>query len=354
MNSNYNQRILYNQDNIKISLIYNQILEHGTTYYFHISTIKDQRLLNQEIEPFEFYPKLNELLGNEETEQIWKIIKLKIIKVLKIKPSNLTKLTIDKNKKSFKIIEYPNCSLCYEPKELRKSHVIPKFIANWIKKTSKTGKFRDLDYKRLQDSPKLYLLCRDCENKLSEYEKYFAELIFHPTVNYTSKDVEYNIKLLNFIVSISWRILKVIIDIKEQEDIPKELIEIENNWRAYLVGKINNTLTSHYLIHTVCILNFMEDFKNSWKKFTERAIGYGYDTYDDVSFIWCQIPYYFIISPINPSILGGYEQCLIKKKGLYREFCAINTERFDFIGFILSKLDQFNKEIRETKSFLNK
>lgn len=356
MNSNNNQRILYNQDNIKISLIYNQQLEHGTTYYFHISIIKNQKLLNQEIEPFEFYPKLVELLGTKETDKIWKNIKPEIIKILEIKSASLTKLTIDHNKKSFKIIEFPKCDLCQEPKELKKSHIIPKFIAKWIKKTSQTGKFRDLNYKRVQDSPKLYLLCGNCEEKLSEYEKYFAEQIFQPTVNYASTDVKYNIKLLSFIVSISWRILKVIINIKKEnsEDIPKDLIEIEKNWRDFLENKINNTSTSHYLIHTVCILNFMKDFKNSWKNFTERAIGYGYDSYNDVDFIWCQIPYYFTISPVKPSNLYGYEQCVIKKKGLYRELCAINTEKFDFIGFIFSKLDQFNKEIRESKSLRSK
>ncbi len=161
--------MLYNQNNIKISLIYDQELEHGTTYFFQISLIKDEKLLNQEIEPFEIYPKLKEFLGSEDIEKVWKTIRPSITKTLKIKSGNLTKFTVDHSKKTFKIIEYPNCALCQEAKVLKKSHIVPKFIGKWIKKTSETGKFRDLDYKRIQDSVKLYLLCGDCENILSIY-----------------------------------------------------------------------------------------------------------------------------------------------------------------------------------------
>ena len=104
MNSNNNWIILYDQNNIKISLVYNQELEHGTTYYFRISLIIDQKLLNQEIEPFEIYPVLKELIGTEDIEQVWKTIKPLIIKTLKIKSSNLTQLSMDHSKKTFKII----------------------------------------------------------------------------------------------------------------------------------------------------------------------------------------------------------------------------------------------------------
>lgn len=356
MNSSNNWIILYDQNDIKISLVYNQELEHGTTYYFRISLIRDQKLLNQEIEPFELYPVLKELLGTEDTEQVWKTIKPHIIKSLKIKSSNLTQLTVDHRKKTFKIIEYPNCALCQEAKVLKKSHIVPKFIAKWIKKTSETGKFRDLEFKRIQDSAKLSLLCKECENKLSVYEKYFAEKIFHPTVSITSSDVKYDIRLLKFIVSLSWRVLKVILYNKEKnlEDDVGDLIIVEQNWRDFLEDQSNDLSTSHYLAHTVCLLNFMENYKKSWKKFTERAIGFGYDSYDNIDFIWCQIPYYFIISPINPSKLYGYERCEIKENGVYEEFTAVNLEKFDFIGFIFSKLDEFNQEIRESKSFKNK
>ncbi|MFW9873691.1 MAG: hypothetical protein ACFFG0_11345, partial [Candidatus Thorarchaeota archaeon] len=73
--------VLYKEGNLTISLFHNQQLENETTYYFHISMIKDKKLLNIQIEPFEFYPKLEELLGSQETKKIWYLIKPKIIKI---------------------------------------------------------------------------------------------------------------------------------------------------------------------------------------------------------------------------------------------------------------------------------
>ena len=44
----------------------------------------------------------------------------------------------------------------------------------------------------------------------------------------------------------------------------------------------------------------------------------------------------------------------IQEKGVYKELTVVNLEKFDIIGFIFSKLDQFDKEIRKSKSFKNK
>jgi len=343
---------LYKEDNFNIILIFNQPLENGTTYYFHISIIKNERLLNIEIEPFEFYPKLIELIGQKEGEKIWKCIKPKIIKILDIELGTFTKLKINPNKRKFEFFEFPICALCREPKDLRKSHIIPKFIIKWIKKTSKTGKLRDSDYNRVQDSIKLFLLCEECEKKLSRFENYFAEKIFHPTVKMTSNDIKYDINLLKIIVSVSWRVLNIRIQIKREasEEIPNTLLECEKTWRKFLNNEINTISSSHYLIHsTVWEMNFMKEFKKPWKFLTERAIAHGYANYNSVDFIWCQIPFYLILSPVDNTILHGYEQCLIKENGLYNEVCAINLEKFDFIGFIFSKIDQFNKDIERNK-----
>lgn len=343
---------LFRKRNTKIDLIYNQPLENGTTYYFHISLIKDEKLYNIQIEPFEFYPKLEELLGSQEAKKIWGLIKPKIVDTLDIELGNFIKTQFNHNKKTFKIIEFPKCALCQEPKDLRKSHIVPKFISNWIKNTSKTGKLRDLDYKRIQDSLKIFLLCKECEQKLSKFEKYFADKIFHPTVNLTSNDVKYNVNLLKFIVSVSWRVLQSIPILKKQnlEEISGDLVGCEKNWRDFLNDRAKNPLSSHYLLHTVCMLDYFKQLKKKWQFFTQRSVAHGYDNYNGVDFIWCQFPYYLIISPVNPLYLTNYNQCLIKEKGLYKELCAVNLEKFDFIGFVFSKIDQFNQEIKKSKS----
>lgn len=190
---------LFQNENVRIDMIHNQPLENGTTYYFKVSIHKNKKFSNFEIEPFEFYPKLEEYLDTKIVKEIWNSIRPKIIEILDINLGNVVKTKVDFNKKVFKIFEYPKCALCNEPKELRSSHIIPKFASKWIKNTSKTGKMRDLDYKRIQDSLKFPLLCEDCEQRISKFENYFAEMIFYPTVNLNSNDVNYDETLLKFI-----------------------------------------------------------------------------------------------------------------------------------------------------------
>lgn len=74
------------------------------------------------------------------------------------------------------------CALCNQESELRESHIIPKFVFDYIKETSATGYLRNVTSinRRLQDGPKRKLLCHDCEQKFSIAEKYFAETVFSP------------------------------------------------------------------------------------------------------------------------------------------------------------------------------
>ena len=73
------------------------------------------------------------------------------------------------------------CSLCEHDRDLQESHIIPKFVGKWLKKTSATGFLVNANHasKRVQDLITLNLLCRDCEERFSKFETYFAKgLIF--------------------------------------------------------------------------------------------------------------------------------------------------------------------------------
>jgi len=61
-----------------------------------------------------------------------------------------------------------------------------------------------------------------------------------------------------------------------------------------------------------------------------------------------------VVTLLKKTFVFDYERCEIKENGVYEELTAVNLEKFDFIGFIFSKLDQFNREIRKSKSFKNK
>jgi len=106
------------------------------------------------------------------------------------------------------------CKLCGIEDDLKESHIVPKSIYKWIKNTSATsflraGKNPNL---RIQDGIKIRLLCGDCEQRFSSYEKYFIENIFKPInevepTEQTPVSFDYNDKLFYFINSIWWRII---------------------------------------------------------------------------------------------------------------------------------------------------
>jgi hypothetical protein len=105
------------------------------------------------------------------------------------------------------------CEYCLQDKEkLETSHIIPKLIYRWIKKTGTTGRLRDGRNVRIpvQDGLKKELLCSDCEGDFSEYETYFANQIFSQM---TDNDGEVDFAKINwakfdkFILSLLWRTL---------------------------------------------------------------------------------------------------------------------------------------------------
>lgn len=72
------------------------------------------------------------------------------------------------------------CRLCLANSELRESHIIPGSIIGLIRDETLDNRFYELHNKldkTIQDGPKEYLLCNDCEQKIGRYEKYFKEAI---------------------------------------------------------------------------------------------------------------------------------------------------------------------------------
>ena len=171
-------------------------------------------------------------------------------------------------------------------------------------------------------------------------------------MNFKSNDVEYDDKLLKFIVSVNWRIIQTlpILMKKSLKEISSHLVECEKNWREFLNGYIDKPESCHYLIHTVCVLENINYFKKSWQFLTQRSVAHSYDNFNGVDFIWCQLPFYLMLSPVHPLSIEGYNQCLIQEKGLYKEKCTVNFKKFDFMGFLLSKIDYYNQEIQKSKA----
>ena len=118
------------------------------------------------------------------------------------------------------------CKLCGTHTTLKESHIVPKSIYKWLKDTSATGYMRNLTNPnvRSQDGIKMYLLCENCEQKFSIYEKWFKEKVFLPANDQNSIGIEkplvfnYDDKLFYFIISVWWRTIQFSMTDKELQD----------------------------------------------------------------------------------------------------------------------------------------
>jgi len=102
------------------------------------------------------------------------------------------------------------CRLCNRETELRLSHIIPKFVTDWLKRTG-SGYFRDLQDpdERLQDGRKVRLLCHECEQRFGRVESWFCARVFRPYVEHGNNEFDYGPELYRFLLSVLWRMAEV-------------------------------------------------------------------------------------------------------------------------------------------------
>lgn len=131
------------------------------------------------------------------------------------------------------------CKLCGKKKELQESHIIPKFVYKYLKRSSVTGYIRlgETPNRRVQDGYKIFLLCNDCEKMFSQWENEFASKVFIPLSQEEALG-SYGPWLLKFSVSISWRVLsffKYELDLNHFPD--KLLMSVDdalNVWKEFM------------------------------------------------------------------------------------------------------------------------
>ncbi len=134
------------------------------------------------------------------------------------------------------------CKLCQKEKNLQKSHLTPSFVTRWLKESS-PGFIRSSQNPnvRTQDGIKDYLLCKDCEQLFSKWERVFANDIFYPYHSNLGKHeyYDYGDWCLKFSVSVSWRLLTKALtrDLSNLNDNQlKAAKEAEFVWREFLLS----------------------------------------------------------------------------------------------------------------------
>lgn len=199
------------------------------------------------------------------------------------------------------------CFLCEEKEKLINSHITPKFVINWIKKTSITGGLRNIDIpnRRLEDGVKKKLLCKKCEIRFSKYEDHFAKKVFYPYLN-GDKSFKVNELVNKFISSISWRIL---VSLPKKKDFKENelngYLEIEKKLRHYLLDKIENPY-DNYLFFFNDKLNFKKPTeKYFW--YINRANHMYWTLSEKLAFVYFSFPKMFFVTQVNPQeyVFGG-------------------------------------------------
>jgi hypothetical protein len=237
--------------------------------------------------------------------------------------------------------------LCGKEKELCESHFVPKFVYDWIKKTSATGYIRQAINinKRIQDGIKEKFLCPECEAKFSKYEQYFADVFFYPYLNKTKTSFNYDENLQKFIISISWRLLKK--DLNGFKEFRPEMFEYaqqaEKYWREIL---LNDKLDEKYE-HHLFLLGYVEsstmDLPEEFQWYLMRATDGTIASSKQESFLFTKLPAMCFISSIFPNSIKKYwGNTLIGRKGVFGENPQ-SSQHPGFGDFLMSRVNYLTK-----------
>ena len=134
-----------------------------------------------------------------------------------------------------------SCALCGQESPLRSSHIVPRFVFEWLKETSGTGhiRFAENVNLRVQDGWKPKLLCATCEQMFGQWEKMFAERVFVPFNRGDADRFRYGTWMLRFAVSVSWRVLTAFKFMDGLKDFPPAIISAADaalsQWKEFLL-----------------------------------------------------------------------------------------------------------------------
>lgn len=133
------------------------------------------------------------------------------------------------------------CPLTLEEDDIRKSHIYPKFLWNFLKETGGTV-FRSVDNptRELQNGFSIHLLGSKAEQMFGNRENWFRTNVFIPYDNGALKKSKlvYDNNLYYFALSVLWRNLLIYKENVIGEDLSIICNAALEDWRKYLNGEI--------------------------------------------------------------------------------------------------------------------
>jgi 5-methylcytosine-specific restriction endonuclease McrA len=231
------------------------------------------------------------------------------------------------------------CALCKKCASLRRSHIIPKFVSKWLKETSATGFLRGVKKpaKRIQDLPKLPLLCDSCEQNFSKLESYFASKVFYPILNEKQDEITYNDTLQRFIISINWRTLITgySTQVKLHPWIKEHLDKAEERWRKHLLQGISKSEPYEHHMFFIGFLKNEVEIPQEFQFYALRATDSTLASNSNEVFAYTHFPHVFLVSTIVPLTFSGWKNTKISLSGKFSTKSTIDD--YYFWGFLVSR-----------------
>lgn len=195
------------------------------------------------------------------------------------------------------------CRLCQQSNEILDSHIYPKFVMRWMKKTG-PGYFRFLKRPnvREQDGPTARLLCSHCEQRFCANESYFASHIFHPTIETSRFAFAYDARLMQFGVSLLWRVLQQHLSEATQANDPylSEIHGAEKEWRLFLLGEQPLSRFAHVHLFVTDLSDESPPGAPHFNKYCTRAIDGGIITDMQIRFVYAKIARFLYVGMLSP------------------------------------------------------
>ena len=198
------------------------------------------------------------------------------------------------------------CHLCGADCDLQLSHVLPAFVFSWLRKTSGTGhiRFGKAPNQRRQDGWKRHWFCSSCESLFSRWETAFATQLFHPFLKERLSHFSYDLWLLQFCVSVSWRVLHYHREIDSFDDYSADILARMNDaemvWKEFLLDRrLNPEAFQQHLLPFYPIDTTTSELSPNINRYLLRSIDMDIVLGDTTHFVYAKLGRFLIVGFIR-------------------------------------------------------
>ena len=234
------------------------------------------------------------------------------------------------------------CRLCERDQKLRESHILPKFVWDWLKESSVSAIRTSTNPNvRVQDGFKAYLLCEECEQRLSRFEKPFAEHFFRPVHDGESPlGLSYGAWALPFAVSVAWRILiwdgeqgSPLEHLTDRQRV--SAMRAERTWRAYLLGQAKHPseFEQHVVIFDIIESHTTSDLSPFFNRYITRTIDMALLASQRSALTFAKLCKIFLFGHLHgPTTEWKGTRLRLKGGALIEKYLRIPTGIFEYIN----------------------